>query len=180
MTIKSEHGPLAQRVLLRPEICSATKQSFIPCSEPRQAVIERVRRKRWKDTIKKRKTKIAAGWGGRAAENRVMCLHLLSLLGARVGAGDVEEFQGSGSWRTVKRGGAVRPLIPDTRLWDGGNDGIAVQQPELREQRPGHIPLEIHMVHVTWTSNHNPSHIIVFTGPYVLLAQTQHVTHFWL
>lgn len=70
-----------------------------------------------------------------------MCLHLLSLPDAGAGAGDVEEFQGSGSsgrWSVTLRG-ADGPLVPVTRLWDRRYDGVAVQQPELKREKPGHV-----------------------------------------
>lgn len=62
------------------------------------------------------------------------CPNSLSLWDVCIWAGDVEEFQGSGSserW-TVNRRAAV---IPDALLWDWGNDGVAVQQPELQGKR---------------------------------------------
>lgn len=64
---------------------------------------------------------------------------LLPLLAACVRAGGVEDFQGPGSsvcW-TVRVRGAGGPLAPDTRLCDRRCDGVAVEEPELREEVRG-------------------------------------------
>lgn len=69
---------------------------------------------------------------------------LLSLLDACVGAGDVEEFQGPGSsgwWSVECWWGADGALTPNTRLWDRRYDGVAVQEPELQEEKPRHLTL---------------------------------------
>lgn len=61
-------------------------------------------------------------------------------------AGGVEELQGSGSserW-TAGRRGADRPLTPDARLRDRRRDGVAVEQPELREEHTGRLTHETH------------------------------------
>lgn len=82
-------------------------------------------------------------WRGGGCSN---CPRLLSLLGACVSAGRVEELQGSGSserW-TAGRRGADRPLTPDTRFWDRRRDGVAVEQPELKEEHRGQLTREIH------------------------------------
>lgn len=73
-------------------------------------------------------------------------LDLLSLLGARVGTGSVQEFQGPGSSerRAARPRSSGRPLGLDAPLWDRRYHGVAVEHPELQEERRGHAKAETH------------------------------------
>lgn len=69
---------------------------------------------------------------------------LLSLLGAGVRTGGVQEFQGPGGaerW-IARRRGSGRPLGRDARLWDRRYHGVAVEHPELQEEQRGQAKAE--------------------------------------